>query len=96
MKHLPSELAVYSYLLDGQPPQVRNAFTYCLCLLMVEAGLMRTIEKVQGIRSGNSRVCVFETRVGDRCSVVRPVMDKEQEAALLDVLREIIKEEGVL
>lgn len=36
---------------------------------------------------------VFQTTVGDRFSVVRPAISKEQEAALIDVLREIVEEE---
>ena len=48
MPTLPPELAAFSYLLDTQPAPVRDAFHYCLCLLMVEACKMRLVEKVPG------------------------------------------------
>jgi hypothetical protein len=72
---------------------VRDAFHYCLCLVMVEAGVMRPVEKVSGERG---EVYVFQTRAGDRFHVARPDISKEQEAALIDVLREILKDEGAL
>jgi hypothetical protein len=39
---------------------------------------------------GNGNLCVLETTVGDRFRVARPAMSKEQELALIDVLREIL------
>jgi len=92
MPTLPPELAAFSYLLDAQPAPVRDAFHYCLCLLMVEAGKMRLMEKVPGERG---TVCVFETTVHDRVSVTRLAISKEQELALIDVLREILEDEEV-
>ena len=38
-------------------------------------------------------MCVFETSVGDRFSLVEPKMSKESKAALIDVLREILEDE---
>jgi hypothetical protein len=93
MTNLPPELAAFAYLLDGQPAPVRDAFHYCLGLLMVEAGRMRLVETVPGENGG---ICVFETIVGDKFSVTRPAMSVEQEAALIDVLREVLKEEGLI
>jgi hypothetical protein len=57
-------------------------------LLMVEAGKMRLVE--------NGEICVFETVARHRFSVTRPALSRDQEAALLDVLREILKDEGEL
>ena len=91
MTTLPPELAAFSYLLDAQPAPVRDAFHYCLCLLMVEAGKMRLVDKIP---SESGVVYVFHTTVGDRFSVTRPALSREQEAALIDVLREILREEG--
>ena len=91
MSTLPPELAGFSYLLDAQPAPVRDAFHYCLCVLMVEAGKMRLVEKVPG---ENGIVCVFETTAHDRFSVTRPAISREQELALIDVLREML-EDGV-
>jgi hypothetical protein len=63
---------------------MRDAFHYCLCLLMVEAGVMRLVE--------NGEICVFapcrdgKTVARRKFSVTRPVLSRDQEAALLDVL----------
>jgi len=92
MPTLPPELAAFSYLLDAQPAPMRAAFHYCLCVLMVEAGVMRLVEKVPG---ENGEICVFETVAWERFSVTRPALSRDQEAALIDVLREILKEEGL-
>jgi hypothetical protein len=85
---LPPELAAFADLLDAQPAPVRDAFNFCLCVLM--AGKMRLVEKVPGENGG---VRVIETTVGDRFRVTRPAMSREQEAALIDVLPEILKDE---
>ena len=90
MTSLTPELAAFSYLLDAQPAPVRDAFHYCLCLLMVEAGKMRLVEKVPG---ENGEICVFETVARVKYSVTRPALSRDQEAALIDVLREILKDE---
>jgi hypothetical protein len=90
MPALPPELAAFSDLLDAQPAPVRDAFQYCLCVLMTQAGVMRLVEKVPG---ENGVVCVFATTVGDHFSVTRPAMSREQEAALIDALREILEDE---
>jgi hypothetical protein len=93
MKILPPELAAFSYLIDAQPAPVRDAFHYCLCLLMVEAGRMCLVEKVPG---EHGEVCVFETIARVKFSVTRPELTRDQGAALLDVLWEILKDEGKL
>ncbi len=62
---------------------MRDAFNYCLCLLMAEAGKMRLVEKVPG---EHGTVCVFATTSGDHFGVVKPAISREQELALLDVL----------
>ena len=98
MARLPPDLAAFSYLIDTQPAPVRDAFYYCLCLCLVKAGKLRLVEKFS-VEGG--RICVFapcrdgETMVGKRFSVVEPKMSREQKAALIDVLREILEEEGV-
>jgi hypothetical protein len=90
MTTLPPELAAFSDLLDAQPAPVRDAFQYCLCVLMAQAGVMRLVQKVPG---ENGTVCVFATTTGDHFGVARPAMSREQEAALIDVLREILEDE---
>jgi hypothetical protein len=91
MTTLPPELAAFSYLLDAQPAHVRDCFHYSLCLLMVEAGKMHLVKKVPG---ENGTVCVFATTSGDHFRVVEPKMSKATKAALIDVLREILREES--
>ena len=88
MTTLPLELAAFEYLLDTQPAPVRDAFHYCLCLLMVETGKMRLVE--------NGEICVFETVARVKFSVTKPDLSRDQGAALIDVLREILKDEGEL
>jgi len=85
MTTLPPELAAFSYLLDAQPAPVRDAFHYCLCLLMVEASKMRLVE--------NGEICVFETVARVKFSVTKPALSRDQEAALIDVLRVVLEEE---
>jgi hypothetical protein len=93
MTTLPPELVAFSELLDAQAAPVRDAFQYCLCVLMAQAGVMRLVEKVAG---ENGVVCVFATTSGDLFSVTRPAMSREQEAVLIDALRDILQDEGSL
>ena len=65
---------------------MRDAFHYCLCLLMVEAGKMRLVEKVPG------EICVFETTVGERFSAVESAINKQQELALIGVFGGVLEE----
>jgi hypothetical protein len=88
MTTLPPELTAFSYLLDTQPAPMRDAFHYCLCLLMVEAGKMRLVE--------NGEICMFETVARVKFSITKPALSRDQEAALIDVLREILRDEGEL
>lgn len=92
MVDLPAELAAFASLLDAQPAPARDAFNYCLCLMMVEAGKMRIAETTP---SETGTVCVFETAVGDQFSVLKPRMNEEQETALIAILHEILDEEGM-
>ena len=86
----PPELAAFASVLDAQPGRVRDAFNYCMCLLMVEAGKMRLVEE------GPGEICVFETVTRVKFRVAKPALSRDQEAALIDVLREILKDEGEL
>jgi len=93
MSDLPPELDGFASLLDAQPGPVREAFQYCLCLMMVENGKMHQIETIPG---ESTPLCVFETISGDRFSVPRPDITSEQEADLLEALRDILSDEGLL
>ena len=76
---------------DGQVQAARASAGYCLCLLSVEAGAMRLVETVPG---ENGVVCVFESSAGEKFSLTRPAMSEEQEAVVVERLREILTEEG--
>lgn len=93
MSDLPPALEAFASLLDAQSWPVREAFQYCVCLLMVEADKMRLIDTIPG---ETTAICVFETVAGERFSVPRPTMDEEQEAKLIEVLREFLREEGII
>ena len=74
---------------------MRDAFQYFLCLCMVEAGVIRLVEKVP---DENGEMCVFapcrdgKTVARVKFSVTRPALSRDQEAALIEVLREILKD----
>lgn len=91
MNNLPPELAQFAAFLDAQPAQVQIIFQYCLCLMMVEAGRMRLVKTLPGESGG---VCVFETVAGDVFSLNKPPISKEDEAALIEQLRDILDDEG--
>ncbi len=90
---LPPGLAAFASLLDAQPAPARDAFNYCLALMMVEAGKARLVETVPG-ESGE--VCTFKTVTGDTFSLARPPMSEEQEAGVIATLRDILEDEGEL
>lgn len=90
---LPPELQSFASFLDAQSGPVRDDFAYCLCLMMVEAGKMRLLETLPG---ESSSICVFESSVGDIFSVQRPPLSHEEEAGMIEVLRDIHKDEGLL
>ena len=94
MDELPSELAAFALLLEAQLPPVREAFQYCVCLMMIEKGKMRLVETLPG---ESTPLCVFETIEGERFRVNRPNITSGQEADLLEALRDIIlRDEGLL
>jgi hypothetical protein len=61
---------------------------------MVEAGVMRLVE--------NGEICLFapcrdgKTVARVKFSITKPAISRDQEAALIDVLREILRDEGEL
>lgn len=61
--------------------------------MMVEVGKMRLVDTLPG---ESSPICVFETSIGDTFNVPRPPMNQEEEAKMIAVLRDILKDEGML
>jgi hypothetical protein len=90
---LPPEFEMLSMLIDGQAPPVREAFHYCLCLMMAETGKMKLIGTIPG---DSSPLCLFETAVGEQFSIPKPLLSPEDEAELMMALREILEEEDLL
>lgn len=93
MIDLPPELAIFSAFIDAQSAPVREAFQYCLCLMMVETGKMELQKTIPG---DVSPLCVFKTSQGDTISVAKPSISQEDEAEIITVLREILRDEGLL
>jgi hypothetical protein len=80
---IPPSLSASTSLLDAQPAPVQAALHYCLGLLMMaEAGKARLVETVPG---ENGPVCVFESSAGERFSLAKPAMTKEQEATAREI-----------
>ena len=94
MTDLPPDLAAFASLLDAQPEPARAVFAYCLAVAMVQDGKAQLVET----RAGDaSPVCMFETVAGDSFSIAKPRITKEQqEAALIDTIRDILEDEGGL
>jgi len=93
MADLPPALEGFASLLAAQPQPVREIFQYCLCLMMVESGKMRLAYTVPG---DSSSICIFETVAGDTFSVPHPPLNQQEENAVLDALKDILKDEGEL
>jgi hypothetical protein len=93
MISLPAGLEGFAGFLEAQPETVQGIFYYCLCLMMVEADKMRLVETTAG---DMGEVCIFETLDGQRFAVPRPALGADAEAAVLETLREILRDEGAL
>jgi hypothetical protein len=90
--NFPPDLAAFAALLASQPAQARDAFNYCLCLMMVEGGRMDLVPTMPG-EAG--QICLFKSANGEPFAVQRPPMSAEEEANVIEVLREILKDEGM-
>ena len=93
MQDLPAELQIFSSFLDAQPQAVREAFQYCLCLLMVESDNMKLVKTLPG---DERKICYFETSAGEAFAIPRPAITAEQEADVIETLREILRDEGLM
>jgi hypothetical protein len=100
MTDLPPSLSTFAALLDAQPEPVRQAFNYCLALMMVEAGKAHLAETLPG-EAG--QVYTFETITGEQFSLARPALShlcragrcrQEAEAEVREIVRGILGEEG--
>jgi len=90
MSDLPPELQQFASFLDAQPGPVQVAFQYCLALSMVEYG---QAEHIKTGPSENGAMVTFKTTAGDVFTVIKPQITPEQEAAIIEQLRDILDEE---
>ena len=93
MNDLPPELDVFASLLDAQPGPVREAFLYCLCLMMVEGDSMTLVNTLPG---DEGPLCYFETVDGDAFAIRKPPITADEEVGIIEVLRDILRDEGLL
>lgn len=90
MTQLPPEYEQFATFLDAQPGPVQIAFQYCLALSMVEYGQAELIKTEAG---ENGAMVTFKTTAGDVFTVIKPQITPEQEAAIIEQLREILDDE---
>lgn len=93
MDELPPELQAFAFLLDAQPAPVQDIFQYCLCLMMVEMDRMWLVGTTPGDAGS---ICTFQTVAGDTFRINRPSMSQEEESAMLEVLRDILRDEDLI
>ena len=93
MEEFPAELQMIGDFIASQPPPVREAFQYCLCLMMVETGGMKLVKTIPG---DEKVLCYFETTAGDAFTIPRADITPEQEADIVEVLREILRDEDLM
>ena len=92
MDDLTPEIQMIGAYVDAQPQTVREAFQYCLALMMVESGKAQLVETIPG---DEGIICHFETVAGDSFAIKRPVMSQNQEAEILEAINEILRDEGL-
>jgi len=92
MDDLTPEIQMIGAYVDAQPQTVREAFQYCLALMMVESGKAKLVETIPG---DEGTICHFETVAGDSFAIKRPVMSQNQEAEILEAINEILRDEGL-
>jgi len=90
-QNLPPEIAAFDAFLNAQPKPVQIAFQYCLALVMVEDGKAELIETLP---TDNGAMCRFKTVAGEVFSVAKPPINAEQEAMIIQQLRDILDEES--
>jgi hypothetical protein len=89
---LPPESIQLASLFDAQPGLMQALVQYCLALVSVEAGKAKLLSATPG---DNGPICTFETATGERVHLAKPPLSTEQEEEVKQLLRGIIKEEGL-
>jgi hypothetical protein len=88
-KHaLPPKFAKLAARLREQPAHIQGLYRYILALTLVNKGQAH----IKGMTpDGEQFRCDFETVIGERFTLPRPRISQKQEAALLEVLREMLE-----
>ncbi len=81
---------MFSRLLDGQPPNVRELFQYALIMLMVEDSKAHIIE--QHTIDAREHL-TLRTVAGDSFTIVKPFVSEELLAELRAMAREVLNED---
>ncbi|MBI5849355.1 MAG: hypothetical protein HZB31_15660 [Nitrospirae bacterium] len=87
---LPPALKMFACMLDAQSPRVREIYQYAFTLLLLEDDKAQVIERrVIDLREH----LTFKTATGDIFTIVKPDVDKETLAHLIDLARDVLREE---
>ena len=87
---IPPELEMFSRLVAGQPPDVRELFQYALTMLMVEDGKAEIVE--QHTIDAREHL-TLRTVAGDSFTIVKPFVNEELLAEMRTMAREILDED---
>jgi hypothetical protein len=81
MDKIPPEFKPFLVFLESQPLRVRDAYDYCLCLLMVESGDMETVP------GPAAPISMFKNSAGETFPVEKPPLSQVQIDEVLETLR---------
>ncbi|MBN1994517.1 MAG: hypothetical protein JW953_17600 [Anaerolineae bacterium] len=91
--NLPLEAQALAAHLDAQPRSIQVIVQYCVGMAMVESG---KAELINTKPSEDGTLCTFETVAGDVFTLPKPPMDTDTETLVMEMLRNILEEEGWL
>jgi hypothetical protein len=81
---------MFSRIVDGQSPDVRELFQYALTMLMVEDGKAEIVE--QHTIDARDHL-TLRTVAGDSFTIVKPFVSEELLAKMIEMARDILREE---
>ena len=89
---VPPQFVRLTSLFDAQPGLMQALLHYCLATVLVEAGKAKLISTIPG---DLGPICTFESAAGERIYLAKPPLSDEQAEEIKQLLRRIIKEEGL-
>jgi hypothetical protein len=84
---IPPELEMFSRIVDGQPPNVRELFHYALTMLMIEEGKAEIVEQHTIDAREHLRL---RTVGGDSFTIIKPFVSEELLTKMRTTAREIL------